>query len=34
VRIAIEGRNAYIIDDAGHEVERPIITKIAEPDPK
>jgi hypothetical protein len=31
VKIAIEGRNAYIIDNSGRKLERPIVTKIAEP---
>jgi hypothetical protein len=31
VKIAIEGQNAYILDDSGKEIKRPIVSKIAEP---
>lgn len=31
VKIAIEKQNAYILDDAGKEVERPLVAKIARP---
>lgn len=30
IKIAIEGKNAYILDDAGKQIERPIVAKIAE----
>jgi hypothetical protein len=29
VKIAVEGKNAYILDDAGKQIKRPIVTKIA-----
>lgn len=32
IKIAIEGRNAFILDDAGKEIERPIVAKIADPE--
>ncbi len=31
VKIAIEKQNAYILDDAGKEIERPLVLKIAQP---
>jgi hypothetical protein len=30
VKIAIEGKNAWILDDSGKRIERPIVAKIAE----
>jgi hypothetical protein len=31
IKIAVEGRNGFILDDGGKEIERPIVAKIAEP---
>jgi hypothetical protein len=31
VKIAIEKQNAYILDDSGKEIERPLVAKIAQP---
>ncbi len=30
VKIAIEGKNAWILDDSGKQIERPIVAKIAD----
>lgn len=30
IKIAIEGKNAWILDDSGKQIERPIVAKIAE----
>ena len=31
VKIAIEKQNAYILDDSGKEIKRPLVVKIAKP---
>jgi hypothetical protein len=31
VKIAIEKQNAYILDDSGKEIKRPLVAKIAKP---
>jgi hypothetical protein len=31
VKIFIEGQNAFVLDDSGKEIKRPIVAKIAEP---
>jgi hypothetical protein len=33
VKITVEGKNVYIIDDAGKEVKRPLVAKIADTEP-
>ncbi|HKO05161.1 MAG TPA: hypothetical protein VJW51_10445 [Candidatus Acidoferrales bacterium] len=31
IKIAVEGKNVFILDDAGKEIERPLVAKIADP---
>jgi len=30
VKVAVEGKNVFLLDDAGKEVKRPLVTKIAD----
>ncbi len=34
IKIAVEGQNVYLLDDAGKEIKRPLVAKIADPAPR